>query len=250
MGHSGQFKKGDGRKRNPFKKGYDPRRVTYKSGDGRKRHRFPKGEVANPRLQEVNFQEGNIAASLREGPKTHTRRVELIPSDLQIEVSPDDDGLDLVEMLDVTISFACQMQELIAKSSNPNNNEAVGRYQELINKCLNTAAQIRGGKITPAGYGELDDDAVAQLKLDLAKTLSNTMTKMQHSLKYAMEKGTLEKGIFDDRGQIKTWAGPGFCHLINGARSAIEMRAKLDAWTHRGKNRSDPIIEAYRNIKR
>lgn len=248
MGNAGSFKKGD------------PRISAYKKGDGRKRKPFVKGydPRRNKRLQEVNFQPGNVEASKRKGPKVHARndKVHLIPQEFQVAVLPSETGMELVKLLDDTIAFARQMQEMISRSTNVNNAKAVGRYTELINKCLDTSAQIKGGQMTPAKYGDLGKEDTEKLKAELARVLAANMTKMQHSVHYAREEmeeneeGVYYPRIFGKSGVIKTWASDGFCYLISGTRKTVETRARLDAWERRSNEVKDPMIEAFRGLKR
>lgn len=245
--HPGRFKKGKGDQR-------DPRIVPYQEGDGRKRHPFPKGEIANPKIAagEYNFKPGHNI--VRKSPKVHARSIKLIPAKYHIQVSPDADALELVSILDDTIAFARQMQDMISRSTNPNNNKATGRYTELILKCLDTSARIKGQQVEAAKYGKLKAEAVKHLKSEYAQVLMNNMAKLRHSIDYAREEQeTDEEGnvvcypaVFDQNGEVKRWAGEGFCFLISGARRTIELRAALDAWERRVVWTSDSIVEAHR----
>jgi len=244
----GAFKPGKGKDR-------DPRIVPMTSGDGRRRNTFKKGQgVHNPRLQEVNFQEGNIEAFKKDGPKVHSRRPELIPAEFQADIQPSDTGMELVRYLDETISFARAMHEMVARTANPNNNKCVGRFTACIDTCIDTRAKILGGKIDPAPYGDLSAENAEQTKEDLAYTLKANMAKMAHSVHYARESETVgDDGlpiwpkVFGKSGDVKAWAGDGFLYLISGTRKTIEMRARLDAWEHSNFDRVDPVMKAFAN---
>ena len=234
----------------------DPRISPYSEGDGRKRRKFKKGEVANPNLAEHQFEEGNIEASKKDTPKVWSRRAELIPAEFQADIQPSDTGVELVKYLDETIVFARAMHEMVARTTNLDNNKAVGRFTASINHCIDTRAKILGGKIDPAPYGDLSAKNAEQTKDDLAHTLKANMAKMAHSVHFARQSETVGDdglpfwpNVFKEDGAIETWAGDGFLWLIGGTRKTIEMRARLDAWEQREQKSVDPLMQAFKNRK-
>ncbi len=235
------YRKGDGRTRKPFVKGYDPRRIS------------------NEKLQTVNFQKGNIAASLRDGPKISQDsgldggRWELIPLEYRVEVSPDETGLQLLERLDVAISFAMEMMETLANTTNPNNTGPVGRYEALINSMVATKAEIRGGRLDAANMGKQTPEQVAEDKAQYARVLTAALTKLKHSIAYARRGKELGDEIFAKNGEVRTWASSGFCYLLGGVRTTILRRAQLDVWEQKKQKGFRGAIEAqYRghNVQR
>jgi hypothetical protein len=245
MGHSGQFKKGD------------PRISPYRKGDGRKRYRFPKGKIANPRLAEVCFQKGNKAGANEDGPKTYARSIELIPQEFHVHITPGAGSAELVKILDETIAFGRQMQEMVSRSANPMNNKATGRYTAILDRCLETSARIKGGTIQAATYGRLNEQQVHDLKEEYRFVLSNNATKMKHSVEYARREqqeapdgGVWYPNIFDTNGEVKTWASDGFCFLIAGTRQTVELMVALEVWEHKIVKPVDSYAEAMKRRKR
>lgn len=226
------YRKGDGRKRKPFVKGFDPRRIS------------------NERLQEVNFQKGNAAGFLRDGPKVNEDRGmdggrwELIPLEYRVEVSPDETGLQLLERLDVAISFAMEMMETLANTTNPNNTGPVGRYEALINSMIATKAEIRGGRLDAAPLGKQTPEQVEEVKAQYARVLTAALTKLKHSIAYARRGNELGDEIFSKNGEVRTWASSGFCYLLGGVRTTILRRAELDVWEQRKNKGFQGAIEA------
>lgn len=248
------FREGDGKVRKPFVKGDDPRRIS------------------NERLQEVNFREGNIAGSYKDSPKvSRVSRADLIPAQFQVEVSPDTTGKELLPMLANAIEFGERMMGLIiagpkrvveeevlgdeepaepaetqdvvtkkhlASMASVENALDVGLYTELINKCIKTKAEIEGNGLKPAMFGKLDEEAVDEIKSDLAYLLHCNLTKLNHGLHYCND-----HSIFDKRGRVQPWASKSFRALLAGIRTTIEARARLDIW-ERKKDRKMANIEA------
>jgi hypothetical protein len=226
-----------------FTKG-DPRISPYSKGDGRKRKPFVKGDdprrISPERLAEVTpMKKGVPLSALRDRPKVGANtRVDLIKAEFQVEVSPEVPARELLPMLSDAIDFGERMMGMIVKKPTVKNALDVGLYTVLINKCIKTRAEIEGGAVQPAAFGKLDADAVEKIKEELAYLLHCNLTKLNHGLHYAAT-----HDIFDESGQVRHWASRDFRALLSGIRTTMETRARLDAWEHK-KDRKMAAVEA------
>lgn len=262
----------------PYKKGFDRNRNAeqiFRPGDGKKRGLFVDGDdprrISNERLQEVNFKDGNMAWTKRDVPLVTAKRVDVIPQQFQVEISPATTGKELLPMLDDAIEFGERMMGLIVagprakKELEPGEEEAeavsdeealrrhlatpasvenalaVGLYTELLAKCIKTRGEIEGGGIKPAAFGKLAPEAAEQMKEELAFLLHCDLTKLNHGLHYCAN-----HDIFDKNGVVRQWANKSFRALISATRAVIETRARLDLWESKQDRGLGAIEAAYR----
>jgi hypothetical protein len=198
------------------------------------------------------FAPGNRMHALRDVPRLNWTNgcdfIGNIPQRLHITVSPDRDGIDLLEELGVAINFAREMLAAIGSSDNVNSMKACGRYTDLITTMIKTSTEIQGGGITPGKFGVQSAEQVRDLQVTLASILSINLTKLNSGLDYARRHADDGGGIFSDNGEVKSWASDGFCNLLGGVRKTIYLRAQLDAWQHRNAKKAMPILTAYQDV--
>ena len=125
--------------------------------------------------------------------------------------------------------FATSMLERLTREASVEMSEAVGMYMGLANDCSELSAQLRSASVEPKrSWSGLDEDDVAKMKDDYARTLSLGLTQLRLVLEYAKD-----NPVIDKRGAPEYWATTGLRILLAKIRMTVKHWGMALAWEHK-----------------
>jgi hypothetical protein len=167
--------------------------------------------------------------------------ITILPEEYRVLVPVDATIDELMEHLEAITDYARDMHQRLANSEHADNAQAAGAYGNLALGLLDTKLLIESGKLPPAKFGDMSDEAAEFARRRYAQVLSGNLTKLKWDRRQIAEHGILREkdaivryrgvnDIFHEAGTVKNWAAVGVTALISGSHSAIKKWVQLLLW--------------------